>query len=313
MIEAWLRLSLTMRSVSPVIVGMTPVLAVKPLWNVRTAGVPLNSASSASSASCIDIVPAIVRTAPGADAELADRLEDRLAQARVVGEPEVVVGGEADEPPLVHRHDRALGAAHDPQRAVEVALAQGRHLVLEEGERIGRGVVVIGSDARSDIGLRMVAPLRYRQSMITLPDGAGTSGGERRLVLAVVEAVGDGRRDVQPGLEHHRHLVPGLVHLAAVDAADRQLVEDDAAHVDRDLLGRDAEHGHAGAVGHAREGVAQGARRCPDISSTTSKPSTMPSSRWTSWRVRSRGSTASVAPMRIASSRRKALGSLTTM
>ena len=64
MIEAWLRLSLTMRSVSPVIVGMTPVLAVKPDWNVRTAGVPLNSASSASSASCIDIVPAIVRTAP---------------------------------------------------------------------------------------------------------------------------------------------------------------------------------------------------------------------------------------------------------
>ena len=64
MIEAWLRLSLTIRSVSPVIVGMTPVFAVKPDWNVRTAGVPLNSASSASSASCIDIVPAIVRTAP---------------------------------------------------------------------------------------------------------------------------------------------------------------------------------------------------------------------------------------------------------
>ena len=64
MIEAWLSSSLTIRSVSPVIVGMTPVLAVKPDWNVSTAGVPLNSASSASSASCIAIVPAIVRTAP---------------------------------------------------------------------------------------------------------------------------------------------------------------------------------------------------------------------------------------------------------
>ncbi len=64
MIEAWLRLSLTIRSVSPVIVGITPVFAVKPDWNVRTAGVPLNAASSASSASCIDIVPAMVRTAP---------------------------------------------------------------------------------------------------------------------------------------------------------------------------------------------------------------------------------------------------------
>ena len=64
MIEAWLSASDTMRSVSPVTVGMTPVLAVKPDWKVSTAGVPLNAASSASSASCMDIVPAIVRTAP---------------------------------------------------------------------------------------------------------------------------------------------------------------------------------------------------------------------------------------------------------
>ena len=40
------------------------MLAVKPDWKVRTAGTSLNAASSASSASCIDIVPAIVRTAP---------------------------------------------------------------------------------------------------------------------------------------------------------------------------------------------------------------------------------------------------------
>ena len=64
MIEAWLSASETIRSVSPVIVGMTPVLAVKPDWKVRTAGASLNAASSASSASCMDIVPAIVRTAP---------------------------------------------------------------------------------------------------------------------------------------------------------------------------------------------------------------------------------------------------------
>ncbi len=64
MIEAWLSASETMRSASPVIVGISPVLAVKPDWNVSTAGTPLNSASSASSASCIENVPAIVRTAP---------------------------------------------------------------------------------------------------------------------------------------------------------------------------------------------------------------------------------------------------------
>ena len=64
MIEAWLRASETIRSSSPVIVGMTPVFAVKPLWNVRTASVPLNSARSCSSSSWRSIVPAIVRTAP---------------------------------------------------------------------------------------------------------------------------------------------------------------------------------------------------------------------------------------------------------
>ena len=64
MIEAWLRASDTMRSSGPVMVGMRPVLAVNPDWNVSTASTPLNSASSASSASCMAMVPAMVRTAP---------------------------------------------------------------------------------------------------------------------------------------------------------------------------------------------------------------------------------------------------------
>jgi hypothetical protein len=64
MIEAWFSSSDTIRSCSPVIVGMTPVLAVKPDWNVRTASAPLNSASFASSSSWSAIVPAMVRTAP---------------------------------------------------------------------------------------------------------------------------------------------------------------------------------------------------------------------------------------------------------
>ena len=64
MIDAWFRLSETIRSFSPVMVGIRPVLAVNPDWKVSTAGTCLNSASSASSASCIDRVPAMVRTAP---------------------------------------------------------------------------------------------------------------------------------------------------------------------------------------------------------------------------------------------------------
>ena len=64
MIEAWLSASDTIRSCSPVRVGITPVLAVNPDWNVRVASTPLNRASSASSSSWSVIVPAIVRTAP---------------------------------------------------------------------------------------------------------------------------------------------------------------------------------------------------------------------------------------------------------
>ena len=64
MIEAWLSESDRIRSCSPVTVGITPVFAVKPLWNVSTASVCLNTASSASSCSWRLIVPMIERTAP---------------------------------------------------------------------------------------------------------------------------------------------------------------------------------------------------------------------------------------------------------
>src|SRR6185436_4962499 len=111
MIEAWLSASETIRSSSPVIVGMTPVFAVKPLWNVRTASVPLNSARSRSSSSWRSIVPAIVRAEP-----------------RVVGQPQVVVRGEADHLAAVDDHERALGRRHHPERAIEVLLTEVRQL-----------------------------------------------------------------------------------------------------------------------------------------------------------------------------------------
>src|ERR1700692_4732524 len=41
---------------------------------------------------------------------------------------------------------------------------------------------------------------------------------EALLILRIVEAVRDHRADIQSRLQHHAHLVPGLVHLAAVDA-----------------------------------------------------------------------------------------------
>ena len=91
-----------------------------------------------------------------------------------------------------------------------------------------------------------------------------------------MEAVRDDRAIVESALDHDGHLVPGLVHLATVDALDRQHVEDDRVPVDRDFLGGDAQHGDLAAVAHVVEHVAKGAG-LPDISRPTSKPSVMPS------------------------------------
>jgi hypothetical protein len=54
-------------------------------------------------------------------------------------------------------------------------------------------------------------------------DFAGIAGFhqlDRFLELRVREAVGDNRRNVETGLDHGSHFVPGFVHLPAVNAFD---------------------------------------------------------------------------------------------
>ena len=107
--------------------------------------------------------------------EVPDRGQRRLAQPWMVGQPEVVIRRQADEPPVVDRDDRALGRRHDPQRPVEVAGPQVVELLAEEGERIGARV--LGHTC---------------QSMITLPESpdraaanaASWSRNENRWVIA---------------------------------------------------------------------------------------------------------------------------------
>ena len=88
---------------------------------------------------------------------------------------------------------------------------------------------------------------------------AGAHGVEALFIVAPVHAMCDDLGDVETALEHDRHLVPGLVHLAPVDAADGELVEDDLVPVDRDVFGWDAEHGDLCAVAHVGEHLAEGA------------------------------------------------------
>ena len=54
-----------------------------------------------------------------------------------MGQAEVVVRRERDEPGAVDRDDRPLGGRHHAQRSVQVALAERRDLVVQEGQWIG--------------------------------------------------------------------------------------------------------------------------------------------------------------------------------
>ena len=119
-------------------------------------------------------------------------------------------------------------------------------------------------------------------------------------------------RDVEARLQHHRHLVPGLVHLPAVDALQREHVEDDRGEVDRHLARRDPEQGDRGrrapspaaGRGAPRPGrTSRARRRSPRSSRARAGSRRSPSSV---------GSTAAVAPICSASSRRYGFGSVTT-
>ena len=98
MIEAWLSASETIRSVSPVIVGMTPVLAVNPDWK-REDGLGVLELGE------LGLERLVERHRPGdrphgagARAELLDGLDRRSPHPRVVGQAQVVVRGQADDP-----------------------------------------------------------------------------------------------------------------------------------------------------------------------------------------------------------------------
>ena len=69
--------------------------------------------------------------------------------------------------------------------------------------------------------------------------------------------MGDYRAHIESALQHARHLVPSLEHLAAVDALDHQAFENDLVPIDGRFAGRNAEHGDAAAVVHGAQHLAQ--------------------------------------------------------
>src|ERR1700733_14824566 len=79
---------------------------------------------------------------------------------------------------------------------------------------------------------------------------ARLAGAHRLETLYVVfdfEVVRNNGCERQPALQQTRHLVPGLKHLAAVDALQRQALENDLIPVDGRFLRRNAQYRHTAA------------------------------------------------------------------
>ena len=70
----------------------------------------------------------------------------------------------------------------------------------------------------------------------------------------------DHRTDIQTALQHHGHFVPRFVHFTAVDAMNRQHVENHDVPVDGDIFRRNPQHGNLAAVSHVGEHAAKGRR-----------------------------------------------------
>ena len=138
MMLAWLSASLTIVAPSGARIGMTPVLAVKPDWKVRTASVCLNVGQAR-----LQLLVEAHRAGdrphrPGARAEPLDRLERGLPQLRMGVEAEVVVAREGDDLAPVDHAAALLLALDDPQAPVQALRLQLLDLRVEEGERVPR-------------------------------------------------------------------------------------------------------------------------------------------------------------------------------
>src|SRR4026207_1759122 len=96
-----------------------------------------------------------------------------------------------------------------------------------------------GGDATRAIRLRTLPAASSDLSLPPVHDHlariARAGCGKRGLEVPETEAVRDRRSDIEPRLEHDRHLVPGLVHLATIDAPDREHLEDDLVQVESNL------------------------------------------------------------------------------
>src|ERR1700733_14067114 len=72
--------------------------------------------------------------------------------------------------------------------------------------------------------------------------------GKALLVVVPRQAGRDDWRYIQARLEHHRHQIPGLVHLAAVDALNGDHIENDFAPIEGERRRGNPQHGDLAAM-----------------------------------------------------------------
>src|ERR1017187_1282860 len=84
---------------------------------------------------------------------------------------------------------------------------------------------------------------------------AGKHRVESFLEFRVMKPMRDDGADVESALQHHRHFVPRLVHLASINAFDREHREDHGVPVNGHFLFGNAEHRDFSAMAHVRDHV----------------------------------------------------------
>src|SRR5580700_6845324 len=104
---------------------------------------------------------------------------------------------------------------------------------------------------------RSSAPLQRRPVEYHLARPARAHGLEALEVFLNREVMRDDGVELQAALQQARHFVPGLEHLAPVDALERQALEDHLVPVDRSLLRRYAEDGDRAAMVHGAQHLAK--------------------------------------------------------
>ena len=216
-----------------------------------------------------------------AEAPLVQRFCGGGDHGRVVGQAEVVVGAEVQRLRLAVVTWADCGEVELALVLVETGVAD----LLQRGAQVGlersvhRGALSAGL---SGCGQDAAAQDQSRTTLPHSPERAASNASchfsaGKRWVMTELTAV----RSRSLVCEHRAHGVPGVVHLAAVDALDGDHVRDDPAPVDRERVLGQTEHRDARAVVEVGEHVRHGLRAAAHLQADV-EALRMPSWRWAS-------------------------------